>query len=151
MWLGLLIGGVHWGAKARFRDALVLGLCVVSHWVLDFLVHRPDLPLTLGESYHVGLGLWNSLFGTLLVEVPLFIAGVVLYVRVTRAKNKAGKIGFWALVGFLVMIYIGNLFGPPPPNTNAIAWAGKMQWLFVVWAYWVDRNRDSTPLKTVSA
>jgi len=138
---GILFGLVYWAVKKNRRGAFVLGLCVVSHWVLDFIVHRPDLPLYPG-SVRVGLGLWNSMAGTLLVEAGLFALGCALYLRVTRSKNRAGTYGFWGLVGFLVLIYLGNVFGPPPPGTTAIAWAGHLQWLFVIWAYWVDRNRE---------
>lgn len=137
----LVIGGLFWLAKRRTKDAVVLGLCVLSHWALDLLVHRPDLPLHPGESTHLGLGLWNSLPGTLLVEGTIFALGIFLYLRVTEAKNRAGSIGFWALVCFLSLVYLGNLFGPPPPSVAAIAWVGQLQWLFVVWAYWVDQNR----------
>jgi hypothetical protein len=68
---------------------------------------------------------------------------VWLYLRSTQAKNKAGSIGLWALVVFLGAIYVSNLVGPPPPNVQAIAWAGQLQWLFVIWAYWVDHNRTA--------
>jgi hypothetical protein len=119
----------------------VLSLCVLSHWVLDLIAHIPDLPLYPGESPRIGLGLWNSLGGTLLLEGLVFVVGLILYLRVTSAKNRAGVFGLWALVGFLVMIYAGNVFGPPPPSRTVIAWTGQLQWVFVAWAYWVDRNR----------
>lgn len=138
---GLLFGVIYWLVKRSAKGALVLGLCVVSHWALDLIVHRPDLPLYPGASPRLGLGLWNSLGGTLLVEGLFFVAGVTLYLRVTEAKNRAGALGFWALAGFLVLVYLANIFGPPPPSATAIAWAGQLQWLFVVWAYWVDGNR----------
>ena len=89
----------------------------------------------------MGLGLWHSLAGTLIVEALIFAAGVVWYVRTTTAANRVGKYGFWALVGFLVVIHIGNIWGPPPDNMTAIAWVGQLQWLLVFWGYWVDRNR----------
>ncbi|MFC1889642.1 hypothetical protein ACFL4G_07795 [Thermodesulfobacteriota bacterium] len=138
---GLLFGVIYWLVKKNVKGALVLGLCVISHWVLDLIVHRPDLPLYPGGSPQLGLGLWNSLAGTLLLEGSLFVAGVMLYIRVTKAKSRVGIFGFWALAGFLVLAYLGNMMAPPPPDTNAIAWASQLQWLFVAWAYWVDRNR----------
>lgn len=141
---GFLFGLIYWLVQKNRQGAVILGLCVVSHWVLDLIVHRPDLPLYPGASPHVGLGLWNSLAGTLLVEGCIFIVGLVLYLRVTRAKNRAGRYGLWGLVGFLVLVYLGNLFGPPPQSTTAIAWVGHLQWLLVIWAYWVDRNRIGT-------
>lgn len=139
---GLLFGLVYWLLRKNRKAAIVLGLCVVSHWLLDLLVHRPDLPLFPGGSTKLGLGLWDSLPGTLIVEGIIFAIGLWLYLRTTKAKNKSGQYGFWGLIIFLVAIYISNLFGPPPPSVSAIAWAGHLQWLFVIWAYWVDRNRE---------
>ena len=138
---GLLFGLIYGVVQKNKQGALVLGLGVVSHWILDLIVHRPDLPLYPGESPLLGLGLWNSLVGTFVVEGVIFIVGLVLYLRVTRPRNRAGLYGFWALVGFLVLVHLGNVFGPPPPNITAIAWGGQLQWLLVIWAYWIDRNR----------
>ena len=99
------------------------------------IVHRPDLPLYPGTAPRLGLGLWDSLGGTLLLEGLVFAVGLVLYLRVTSAKNWVGIYGLWALVGFLVLIHLGNVFGPPPPSMTAIAWTGQFQWMLVVWAY----------------
>jgi len=139
----LLVGGAYVAVRRYRRGAWVLGVCVLSHWVLDFLTHRPDLPLGFGESTRVGLGLWNSPVGTLVVEGGLFIAGVVLYLRTTRHRDRIGLYGFWALVLSLVAIHLGNMFGPPPPDTSFVAVAANASWLFVLWAYWVDKHRSS--------
>jgi hypothetical protein len=138
---GVLLGGVYFGIRRDLRSSIVVGLCVVSHWILDLLTHRPDLPLGISGETRWGLGLWNSLPGTLIVEVGLFAAGVYFYATTTSAKNRIGGIGFWALVGLLTIIYFMNLFGPPPPDVTMIAYAGNLSWLFVIWAYWVDKNR----------
>jgi FtsH-binding integral membrane protein len=138
---GLGLGAVYFAARRNMRASIVLGLCVVSHWVLDLLTHRPDLPLSVGGDMRWGLGLWNSLAGTVIVETALFLAGIVIYLKTTHAITGVGKYGFWALVGVLFAIYIVNVFGPPPPNVSAIGYAGNLSWLFVIWAYWVDRNR----------
>ncbi len=140
---GILLGSVFLLIRKNTRIAVVIGLCVVSHWVLDLLVHRPDLPLYPGHSPKLGFGIWNSLAGTILVEGIIFLAGIILYLRTTVANNNIGKYALWALIVFLLIIQIGNLFGPPPPNIEAIAWAGQLQWIFVIWAYWVDRNRTA--------
>jgi hypothetical protein len=121
--------------------AIVTGLCVVSHWVLDFFTHRPDLPLTLNESTKVGLGLWNYIIITVLIETIMFVSAVIFYIRCTKPADKIGSYGFWSLILFLFFIHVGNIMGPPPPDVMAIAWAGHLQWLFVLWAYWVDRHR----------
>ena len=111
--------------------------------MLDLIVHRPDLPLYPGDSPLLGLGLWNSLSGSLVLEGLIFGVGVFFYLRTTRATNRTGNYALWALVIFLVLLYVGNVFGPPPPSPVAIAWAGHLQWLFVVWGYWIDRNRST--------
>lgn len=139
----LLFGFVYWLLKKNTRTAFILALCVISHWVLDLIVHLPDLPLHPGSnSPKLGFELWNSFWGTLLVEGGIFITGLVLYIRSTTAKNKQGSIGLWILTGLLLVSHAANLLGPPPPAMNAVAWAGNLQWLFVILAYWVDHNRS---------
>jgi hypothetical protein len=138
----VLFGAVHYALKRSRRAAIVLALCVISHWALDLLVHSPDLPLYPGRSPHVGLGMWSSLAATLLFEGIIFTVGIALYLKETTAKNRNGVWGFWLLVGLLVVIYVANVLGPPPPSVTAIAWTGQSQWLLVALAYWVDRNRE---------
>jgi hypothetical protein len=136
-----LVGGAYFLLRRQRRAALVLAALVLSHWVLDLLVHRPDLPLMPGTSRLVGFGAWFSLPLTLAIEVPIFLLGVWLYARTTVARNGRGRWGLWGLVAFLLVIYAGNLLGDPPPSVAAIAWLGQLQWLLVLWAYWLDRHR----------
>ena len=136
-------GAVYFAIRRNFRNALIGGGVVFSHWILDFVTHRPDLPLGLGGNTYFGLGLWNSLVGTIVIEVGLFALGIALYLQATKAKDRIGLIGFWTLVVLLGLIYVGNLFGPPPPEMSMIAIAGNASWLFVIWAYWVDRHREA--------
>jgi hypothetical protein len=135
------LGTVHYFMKHDRRTSLVLGLLVLSHWLLDLIVHQPDLPLYPGSPEKLGLGLWSSLQATLAIEVSLFAFGVWLYARCTTPTDIFGKWGLWTLVALLSAIYAGNLFGPPPPSVVAIAWAGQLQWLMVIWGYWLDRHR----------
>src|SRR5690606_16471152 len=100
-----------------------------------------DLPLVPGGRVFVGLGLWNSVAATLLVESALFALGVWMYARATVARNRTGSWSLWLLVAFLAVVYLGNVFGPPPPGAGAIAGAGHAMWLTVLWGYWIDRNR----------
>lgn len=140
----LLVGALHFLVKRDRAGAAVLGGLVVSHWALDALVHRPDLPLAPGSDLVVGLGAWSSLPLTIALEGAIFAIGVGLYSRATEAIDGAGRWGFRGLVAFLVAIYAANLFGPPPPAVEAIAWAGHAQWLLVIWGYWVDRHRRAS-------
>lgn len=142
---GLLLGVAHFALRRSLRAALVIGALVVSHWLLDLLAHAPDLPLWPGDSPLLGLGLWDSLALTLLVELSLFAAGAMLYLRATQARDATGRWAPWALVGLLLLIYAANLFGPPPERVTDIAVAGHAQWLLVWMGYWVDRHRTARP------
>jgi hypothetical protein len=123
------------------RGAVVLGALVVSHWFLDVIVHRPDLPLAPGVGPQFGLGLWNWLPATLAVEFGLYGAGVWLYWKATVARDRVGSLGFWALVTFLALVEAANVLGPPPPNVGAVTGTAQAMWLLVAWGYWVDRHR----------
>lgn len=138
---GALLGGLHFRARRRAGTALVVGCAVVSHWLLDLVVHRPDLPLVPG-GVRYGFELWASRPATLAAELTLFAAGVLLYARFTRPRTRSGRHGLTVLVIVLVSAYAANLLGPPPPSVTAIAWAGQLQWLFVAWGYWLDRRRE---------
>jgi FtsH-binding integral membrane protein len=129
--------------RGKPRAALLLAAVVLSHWVLDVVAHRPDMPLTVGGEARLGLGLWNSVAGTLAVEGALFAACTAFYARTTRALDRTGSWALWGLVAFLVVIYVANLFGPPPPSTTAVAWSAQAIWLLVAWGYWVDRHRGA--------
>jgi hypothetical protein len=114
----------------------------VSHWFLDFITHRPDLPLYPGGPKY-GLGLWNSVAGTIVVETVILIAAIVLYARFTRGRDRIGSIGFWTFAGFLALIHVANMVSPPPPDDQrVIAFASMSQLLVPLWAWWVDRHRD---------
>jgi membrane-bound metal-dependent hydrolase YbcI (DUF457 family) len=138
----LLFAAVFWAATRYRRGAVVVGAGVFSHWVLDFVTHRPDMPLYPGSAVSVGLGLWNSRAGTMIVEVGMFVAGVWIYATTTRARNRRGAIALWSLVALLALSYVSTAFGPPPPSVKAIEYVGLTAWLFVLWAWWIDRNRQ---------
>lgn len=127
--------------KRNWKAAVVLGLCVLSHWVLDLFVHLPDLPLYPGEAPVVGLGLWKLKIVELVVELALFAAGVIIYLKTTKPKNRKGIYITWSLILFLLVIHLANTFGSAPPNMTVVAWTGQLQWLIVLWGYWADRNR----------
>lgn len=130
------------GRSAPRRVAAVVFVVVLSHWFLDFVTHRPDLPLAPGNSPAFGLGLWNSIPATLAVEGSLFALGVAAYLRTTRARDRAGAIGLWALLAFVAVIWASGPFAPPPPGPRAVVFAGLGLWLLVPWAAWVDSHRE---------
>jgi len=140
---GLLFGYLYRKRTGYARGALVVGLLVLSHWVLDVVTHRPDMPLYPG-SVTLGLGLWNSVVGTVAVEGLLFIISMMIYMRTTRPRDGIGRWGFWALIVVLLGSYVSTLFAPPPTNMTAIAvFAIVFGWLFVVFGWWVDKHRDA--------
>ncbi|HET8542287.1 MAG TPA: hypothetical protein VFL83_20600 [Anaeromyxobacter sp.] len=136
----LAFGAVYLWRGGYRRGAIVAGALVASHWVLDAIVHRPDLPL-LWDGPKVGLGLWSSLPATVAIEVGILGAGVALYLRAGPARDATGRWALAALVAFVLAVYGANLLGPPPPSEKAIAVGGLAQWLFVAWAAWIDRHR----------
>src|SRR5262249_33339492 len=141
---GGAFGGIYLALRGgRQTVALVLELLVVSHWVLDWITHRPDLPVTPTGSARAGLGLWNSAAGTLAAECALLGFGVGVFLGATRARTRGGTIGLWSLVAFLVIVYLASAFGPPPPSAAAVAWSAQAMWLLVAWGYWVDRSRSA--------
>jgi len=140
--LGLTLGLAYGLLRRNWRGALLVGLLVPSHWLLDLVVHRPDLPLYPGTSPKEGLGLWHSLPGTFVVEFGLLAVGLWLYVRATRPRNRTGRFVLWGLIAFLVLSYLGSELGPAPASVPALAWGGQLLWLSVALAYWADANRD---------
>jgi len=152
-WTHSLAMGVVWGfllalsyavLRKDIRAAAVVGAVVLSHWLLDAIVHRPDLPLVPGGEARIGLGLWNSVAGTLLLEGAMFFAALAFYLRGTKALDRAGSWGLWGIVAFLLAAYAGAAFGPPPPSVAAVAWVGLTGGLVTgVWGYWVDAHRAS--------
>ena len=124
----------------RRGQVVIFGL-VLSHWVLDAISHRPDMPLWPGRSPMVGLGLWNSVAATLVIEGLLFAIGIAIYLRAGVLRTRAGTIGFWALVIFQLGIWVSQPFGPPPPDTTTLAWSGLALWLFPVWGWAIEKGR----------
>ena len=140
---GILFALLYRMRTGYARGAVAVALLVVSHWVLDFVTHVPDMPLYPG-SPRVGLGLWNSVAGTVTVEGLMFAAGTWIYRRTTRARDAAGRYGLGALLALLVVSYVGSLFTGPPPTLRALEIGGIVfGWLFVVLAAWADRHREA--------
>jgi hypothetical protein len=138
---GAVIGGIYFAMRRYVSGAWIVGLAVVSHWVLDLVVHRPDLPLWPGSTTRVGLGLWNSVSISAAVEIILLIVGLAIYLRTTRAIDWIGNWALAAMVGLLLVVYIGGFFGPPPKNEHTLAVTTLVLWVFIPWGYWIDRHR----------
>ena len=126
--------------RRNLIGALWLGGAVFSHWVLDWITHRADLPLSPGSPVFLGLGLWNVPVGTVLLEGAMLAAAVFLFLRTYRHEGTRALLAFWSLVSLLALIYVANMLSPPPPGQAAIVAAGLALWLLVAWGYWIDRH-----------
>ncbi len=137
--------------NAPFRSVLsllrpVVSLAVLSHWVLDVISHRPDMQLAPGVHLVLGLGLWNSMPATLIVEGGIWLLAIVVYVRATRPKNLAGAYAFWIGIGFLTLAWYGNVKRGMDPDPVRAGVGGLVFFsLMVAWAYWMNRLR---PMKS---
>jgi hypothetical protein len=132
---------VYW-ARTRYRaGAITLGLGVMSHWVLDALAHRPDLPLYPGGTAMVGFHLRDSVALAVAIESLMFVAGVALYLSFTRAKDRTGNAALWALVLFLALPFAAKAMSPAPPGPGTILWVSLVGWLVPLWAWELDRHR----------
>jgi len=139
---GGVAGAIYAWRQGYPRGGIVVALLAISHWVLDWFTHRPDLPLYPGPSPLLGLGLWNSIPATMLVEGAMFLTGAWLYATFTQAKDRTGRYAYWSLIGFLILVYVGNAFGSPPPNDLTIGIVGTLgSAILLGWALWADRHR----------
>lgn len=139
MW-SLLFGMVYFLFTKNKKGSWLLSGLVMSHWILDFITHRPDLPLSPFTEQKLGLGIWNIPGVGIPVEVGLFVAGIYFYLK---RSGPIRKISFWILVSFLLVIYFLNIFGPPAPNPMAVAWSAMLMWIVIIWAWWIEKPKSS--------
>jgi hypothetical protein len=133
----ILFASFYFTFTKNKKGSLLLGCLVSSHWVLDFITHRPDLPLSPFTDLKVGLGLWNTPIIEIILETGLFLIGVYLYYKTVTVKR---KVAFWSLFVVFLLIHFMNMFGPPPPSISAVAWSANLMWLFVFWAWWIEKK-----------
>jgi len=138
----VIAAAAFWAATRYARGAVVVALGVFSHWVLDFVTHRPDLPLYPGSPTSVGLGLWYAPTATMATEAALYVLGVAIYGRTTRAINRRGAFALWSFVVIVAVLYAMSVFGPPPSDVSFIKYGALTGAVFVPWAWWIDRNRS---------
>jgi len=138
----------RWICFAFTRDrktSWLLSAVVLSHWVLDWIVHRPDLPLSINNTHHMGLGLWNSVIGTVIIEGAIFFGGYFLYLKTVTPATPAKRWALWGLVAFLLLIFVMSTWGPQPALDTpgaAIAGPALAMWILIPWAWWVDSRNQ---------
>jgi hypothetical protein len=138
---GLVFGALYFALTRYSRGAVIAALLVPSHWVLDLVAHRADLPLYPGGPARFGFGLWNSPTATVILESIVYVTGVTMYARATKARDRIGRWGFMGLVVFLVLLYVASVVSPPPASVRALAWGALIGWPLTLWPWWVDRHR----------
>jgi len=128
------------------KTSLVIAGLVISHWFLNVIFHRPDMHLLpSGNPMDIkwGLGLWNSVPGTIIVEVLLFAAGLWIYLTSTKAKDSVGQWIFFGMCAAMVAVFADLFLMTAPKSPVWVAVVGQVELLFVAWGYWVDDHRKS--------
>jgi len=119
--------------------AWLVAAAVFSHWVLDFVVHRPDLPI-YDDTLKVGLGLWNVPALALGLEAALLFGGMALYFR--RGAPRRVAMAVFGLIMLAIQVYV--FFGPPPTSDASIAVTALVAYaLFAAVAFWLERGRPA--------
>jgi hypothetical protein len=141
VWAALL-AAAYFLRRRHPRGAWVLFGAVLSHWLLDWIAHPPDMPLAPGTHTYFGLGLWTSIPATILIEGGFWLLAVVLYARGTRSHGRTGVYAYWIVVALFTLAWYNNIAGPPPrdPHTAPIVSLVFFS-LAVAWAYWMNRLR----------
>jgi membrane-bound metal-dependent hydrolase YbcI (DUF457 family) len=140
----VVLGGGYFVFRRYEAGAAIIAVLVLSHWLLDALMHRPDLPLWPRSQMKIGFGIWNSIAATVIIEATLFAAAIVIYTRATRPRDGLGTYALVAMLALLLLIFAGGFFVAPPPSARVVAWAGLGLWLLVPWAAWIDRHREAS-------
>lgn len=154
-WTHSLLMGIVWAvafaALARAfgvsaSGAGLIGVLVVSHWALDLITHRPDLPIwpTTGAAVY-GLGLWHSITGTFVVEGALWVVGIMMFLRARRPLKAVARVAFWSFVLLSTFIWISGPFSPPPPDERSLALFALIGWITIPWAWWIERTSTTRP------
>lgn len=137
-----LLAAAYFLKRRSPRGAWIIFGVVLSHWLLDWISHRPDMPISPGVHRYFGLGLWSSVPATVLIEGGFWALAVILYDRATHPKRRTGAYAYWTVVAVLTLAWYNNLAGPPPRNPQTAPLTSLVFFsLAVTWAYWMNRSR----------
>lgn len=137
---GALFAAGYYLLRRYPRGAWLLFGAVLSHWVLDVISHRPDMQLSPGVNAVWGLGLWNSIPATLIVEGGFWLLAIIVYVRGAHPKNRAFHFVFWIGIALLTLVWYGNIHRGMDPDPVRAGVGGLILFsLVLAWSYWINR------------
>jgi hypothetical protein len=136
----------------HFRASVIVGLTVMSHYLLDVIVHEPDLPLAGNDSPKLGLGLWNHFGLSVALELVVLAAGAAAYATLKSRRHPVRPARLAIVLVVLLGVYAAAILGPPPTNVTAVA-AGDIVFLLVMVALgaWADKAALPTRMITPNA
>ena len=141
IWSGVAFVGYKFFRRNRGYAAFLLAAAVFSHWVLDLVVHRPDLPL-YDDTYKVGFGVWNYPALALTLEASLLFGGIFLYLRSSIPVSLIGKFGVPIFGVMLLLLQAMVFFGAPPASPSAAALTALFSYVVLSGvAYWLEKKR----------
>ncbi len=141
VWLGVVAAGYKSLRSTSWKAGIIVGVAVFSHWVLDLLVHRPDLPL-YDDVLKVGFGLWNYPIVAFLLEAGLMFGGIFLYLRTTEPVTPGGKYAILIFGIVMLLLQASVFFGSPPPSPAAAAVTALMAYFVLAGVvYWLEKKR----------
>jgi len=150
-----LIGALVWSALAflvykvtsrtKMSTALIVALAVFSHWILDLIVHRPDLAI-YDDTLKVGFGLWNYRGLEFGLEVAILVAGIVIYLKRNVVRSAVRKYSLIIFGVLLILIQTGNTFvSRPLSSDHAVAVTALISYtLFTAVAFLLEKKRKET-------
>ena len=149
-----LVGAAGWALAAGIATALltpkgsklvasvIIGALVLSHWFLDLIVHRHDLPLLGGAEHKLGYGLWDQPLLEMPLELGLLLAGFAVYLGVTRARGAVGNVAPWIVLAILFVVQGINWFTPPASDPATFSAMGLAAYFSMAGlALWLDNVR----------
>jgi len=144
LWAGAAYVLFRWIIVKKNSVAIVVALAVFSHWVLDLVVHTPDLPLWSDASFKLGFGLWNNAIATYGLEAILLVLALSLYLRSTSATSAVGKYCMPVFIVFLLLLNVANIFGPLQSDSKVVLAISSLTayFLIAVVAFWIDTKRS---------
>ena len=145
---GVILAGLYWAWRRSLLGACLILAAIFSHWILDVISHRPDMPLAPGIHQYFGLGLWASIPATMIVEGGLWLFALVSFLRGQKWKKRLGPYVFWIGAALVTLLWRNNVAGPPPPNAATMQIGGAIIFSVLIgWGFWINRLLKTAPCR----